>query len=91
MNLHELLGYLAGTLTTIAVVPQIRKAWRTRAVDDISVFMVVILICGLSLWTAYGVLTQAWPIVVTNGVAVLLNCLLLALVFHEKRATRHKR
>jgi len=82
---QELLGYVAGALTTFAVVPQIRKAWKTRAVDDISIFTVVILICGLSLWTAYGFVHQTWPIVVTNGIAVLLNGFLLFLVFYEKR------
>jgi MtN3 and saliva related transmembrane protein len=85
MNGTELLGYLAGVLTTFAVVPQIRKAWKTRCADDISVFTVVMLICGLSLWTAYGVVTQAWPIIVTNGIAVLLQLFLLRIVFYDRR------
>jgi MtN3 and saliva related transmembrane protein len=85
MQWEELMGYAAGALTTFAVVPQISKAWKTRAVDDISLVTVVTLICGLSLWTAYGVVHQTWPIVVTNGIAVLLNGLLLFLVFYEKR------
>ena len=88
MDYQELLGYTAGTLTTLAVVPQIRKAWRTRCADDISVVTVVTLIVGLSMWTAYGVLTRTWPVVVTNGIGVLLNCLLLVVVFYERRSTR---
>ena len=85
MEMYELIGYCAGALTTFAVVPQIRKAVKTREANDISVIMVVTLICGLSLWTLYGVLTGAWPIVVTNGLAVVLNCFLLGVVFYDRR------
>lgn len=88
MESSEWLGYCAGILTTFAVVPQIRKAWTTRSVDDISVFTVCMLIFGLSLWTAYGVVTHHWPIVVTNGIGTLLQVSLLGLVFHERRGRR---
>ena len=90
MEWQELLGYAAGTLTTFAVVPQIRKAWKTRAVNDISVFTVVTLICGVSLWTVYGIVHTSWPIIITNGIAVLLNSFLLFLVFYEKRSAEER-
>lgn len=86
MDWQEAIGYLAGILTTIAVVPQISKAWKTKQVDDISLIMVGILICGLSLWTLYGVFSQAWPIIVTNGLSLLLNVFLFSLVVYEKRS-----
>ena len=85
MQWQELIGYLAGIFTTIAVVPQISKAWKTKKVDDISLIMVGILICGLALWTVYGIVNNQWPIIVTNGISCLLNCFLCGLVFHEKK------
>lgn len=88
MDWHELTGYAAGIFTTIAVIPQISKAWKTKKVDDISLFMVGILICGLALWTLYGALSKAWPIIVTNGISLLLNCFLFCLVVYEKKHTR---
>lgn len=90
MQWQELLGYVAGAMTTFAVVPQIRKAWRTKAVGDISVPTIVTLVCGVSLWTVYGVVHASWPIIVTNGIAVILDCFLLFLVFYEKRTQRHE-
>lgn len=84
MDWHELTGYAAGIFTTIAVIPQISKAWKTKKVDDISLIMVGILICGLGLWTLYGFLNKAWPIIVTNGISFLLNCFLFCLVVYEK-------
>ena len=88
MDMHELLGYAAGVLTTFAVVPQISKAWKTRCADDISVFTVLMLIGGLSLWTTYGALTGAWPIVVTNGIGVALQVSLLCIVFYDRKLKR---
>jgi MtN3 and saliva related transmembrane protein len=85
MDWQELTGYLAGICTTVAVVPQILKAWKTRHTGDISLIMVGILICGLALWTLYGFLNHAWPIVVTNGLSTLLNIFLFVLVIYEKR------
>ncbi|MEY4640736.1 MAG: hypothetical protein RLZZ227_730 [Pseudomonadota bacterium] len=84
MPWDDLAGYVAGIFTTFAVVPQISKAWKTRHVDDISLLMVAVLVCGLALWVAYGVLTQSWPVVITNAISLLLNLFLLGLVFHEK-------
>jgi MtN3 and saliva related transmembrane protein len=85
MDWQEWIGYLAGTFTTIAVIPQISKAWKTKQVDDISLIMVGILICGLGLWTVYGLVNHAWPIIVTNGLSMLLNVFLFVLVIYEKR------
>ncbi len=85
MEWQELTGYAAGIFTTIAVVPQISKAWKTKKVDDISLIMLGILICGLALWTIYGVANTAWPIIITNGISLLLNCFLCGLVFYEKK------
>lgn len=35
----DIVGALAGTLTTIAFLPQVIKIWRSRSTEDISLFM----------------------------------------------------
>ena len=47
---EEILGLVAGICTTIAVIPQIKKAWKTKKVDDVSPGMFMILLLGVSLW-----------------------------------------
>lgn len=91
MQWQDIIGYVAGVLTTTAVVPQIVKAWRTRQVDDISIYMVITLISGVGMWTAYGFIVGAWPIIVTNGTSVLLNSFLLGLVLQERGKKRSNR
>ncbi|MDT0293025.1 SemiSWEET family sugar transporter [Mesonia ostreae] len=49
MNTTEIIGMLAGIFTTIAVIPQIYKAIKTKKVDDISPFFFSILLVGVGL------------------------------------------
>ena len=37
MNPVTLLGFVAGTLTTLAFLPQVIKTWRTKSSNDLSV------------------------------------------------------
>jgi MtN3 and saliva related transmembrane protein len=73
----EILGFVAGCLTTASTVPQLLKTWKKKDASDISVGMFLVLIAGVSLWAVYGVLKSDYPIIVTNAAAVLLNALML--------------
>ena len=84
MDLTSILGLVAGICTTAAVVPQLLKAWKTKEVDDVSPGMFFVLITGLALWVVYGVIKNDFPIIATNGVAFLLNSLMLFLLFRYK-------
>ena len=77
MDLTDVLGFVAGTLTTAAFVPQVVKAWRTRSTSDISLSMFVLFNIGLVLWLAYGVIIGAWPIVLANVVTLALALTIL--------------
>jgi MtN3 and saliva related transmembrane protein len=66
------LGLLAGTLTTIAFVPQVVKTWRTRSTHDISLGMFAILVAGMLAWLVYGAIIGDLPLVLANGVTLLL-------------------
>ena len=84
MDWTSILGLVAGICTTAAVVPQLLKAWKTKEVDDVSPGMFFVLITGLALWVVYGVIKIDFPIIATNGVAFLLNSLMLFLLFRYK-------
>lgn len=64
----ELLGIIAGCLTTTAFVPQVWRAWRTRSVEDVSLGMFVLFTLGVALWTVYGVLTRSLAVTLANVV-----------------------
>lgn len=81
----NVIGALAGVLTTIAIIPQIVKALKTKQVDDISPLFLSILIIGLGLWVLYGLLIVDIPIILTNGVSFILNSIMLILYYSTKK------
>ena len=84
MDWTNILGLVAGICTTAAVVPQLLKAWKTKEVEDVSPGMFFVLITGLALWVVYGVIKKVFPIIATNGTALLLNGLMLFLIFRYR-------
>ena len=80
----EILGTIAGICTTIAILPQIYKALKTKKTADISPVMLSILIFGLGLWCVYGIIKNDIPLIIFNGLGVLFNTTLLFLYFKYK-------
>ena len=68
----NIVGFIAATFTTFAFVPQVIKVWRTRSTADISLGMYSLFTLGVMLWLAYGILLDAWPIILANIVTLLL-------------------
>lgn len=87
--MEEITGIFAGVFTTIAAVPQIYRAWKTKKVDDVSPKMFFILILGVLLWTAYGVMKQDAPIIITNGISTLLNITMFILIFKYRNQDKN--
>jgi MtN3 and saliva related transmembrane protein len=79
MDLTTLIGLAAGTCTTLAFLPQALKCWRTRSTRDISLSMFLVLVAGVALWLAYGLILGDVPLVAANGVTLLLAGSILVL------------
>jgi len=75
----DALGLAAGTLTTLAFVPQIARILRMRHADDLSWWAFGALAVGSGLWLAYGVALGSMPIVAANAVTIALLAGILAL------------
>ena len=85
MELVEIIGIAAGVLTTVAVLPQIIKAVKTKKVADVSPFMFFILCLGVGLWTVYGGMKSDWPIILTNGISFILNGIMLYIILTQEK------
>ena len=75
----DLIGAVAGTLSTIAFVPQVWRIWKTRSAHDLSLSMYLIFTSGVALWFVYGQVLGALPIIVCNGLTLLLAGTVLAM------------
>ena len=79
MDATETLGFLAAVLTTFAFLPQAVKTWRTRSARDFSLPTLLMLVAGVAMWTAYGVLRAAPAVWFGNGVTLVLSTLILTI------------
>ena len=79
MDITDLLGYIAGTLTTAALVPQVWRTFRTRDVSGISLRMYCIFTLGVAIWLAYGIVLGETPMILANSVSLVLACAVLAM------------
>ena len=84
MMAPDILGMIAGTLTTIAFVPQVVKTWRSKSTQDISYGMFILFSLGLVLWLVYGMLIDSLPIILSNIVTLALALVILGLKFRYK-------
>ena len=86
MNITEWVGYVAAGLTTASFVPQAWLTFKTRDVSGISLGMYSAFTLGIALWLAYGLLIEAWPVVIANVITLALaaSILLMRLRFGRK-------
>lgn len=73
----EIIGYVAGSLTTLAFVPQVLQIYRTKSVKDVSLAMFLIFTLGVALWLGYGIMTHSLPVVAANAVTLILSFVIL--------------
>jgi MtN3 and saliva related transmembrane protein len=73
------IGISATFFSLWSTVPQIRKSLKTKETDDVSKWLIISLIVGLSLWVIYGIVKGDIIIAVANAIGVTLNLILLFL------------
>jgi MtN3 and saliva related transmembrane protein len=77
--LIDLVGSLAGMLTTVSFVPQAYQTLKTRETHAISLPMYIIFTSGVFCWLLYGLALNAWPIVAANVVTFILSASILVM------------
>lgn len=80
-----IVGIMATFLTLWSTVPQIKKTMKTKEADDVSKWLIISLIAGLSLWTLYGFLKGDFVIMTANPIGTSLNVYLLILKWKYTR------
>jgi MtN3 and saliva related transmembrane protein len=79
------IGILATVFAVSSTVPQIIKGMKTKKMDDVSVWLIMALIAGLSLWVTYGIAKGDIVIAGGNSIGVALNVILLLLKMKYSR------
>ena len=84
--LIALIGIFATLFAVSSTVPQIIKGIKTKKMDDVSLWLIMVLIVGLSLWVIYGIAMNDIVIAGGNSVGVSLNVIFLFLKIKYSRS-----
>lgn len=84
MNFVTILGLSAGTITTIAFLPQVIKVWKSKSAKDVSFVMLITFCIGVFLWLVYGILRQDVAVIAANLVTLILNIIIVWLKIKYK-------
>lgn len=79
------LGLLAGTMTTLAYLPQLVKVWRSKSAEDLSWAMLIILCAGILMWLVYGAYMHDVPVIAANLLTLALTSVILVLKVRYRR------
>jgi len=79
MDLSDYIGFAAGFLTTVALIPQLQKIWKSKSATDVSLKMFIAFTIGIALWLAYGIIKQELPMMIWNSVSLALAATILGM------------
>ena len=88
----QAIGYLAALLSTCSFAPQAWKIIRSGDTKSISTGMYQLTVGAFALWLAFGILQHQWPLVVSNGICLVLSAFILAMKLlpaRKKAAAAH--
>jgi len=81
----NVVGTAAALCSITSFAPQMIKIWKERDASSVSLKTYSLTVICFVLWTAYGVLTTAWPIVVANAFALVMASGVLAMKWRFSR------
>lgn len=92
MTFEQLISILT-VITTIAVktigIPsQIRKIYRTKSVESISLLHFGLGFLAYVLWTIHGVYKMDWTIIIGQSIGIITSGALLGVIFYYRAKVR---
>tara|TARA_B100001250_G_C19510132_1_gene661284 strand:- start:336 stop:599 length:264 start_codon:yes stop_codon:yes gene_type:complete len=75
--IQKYIGFFAGFCTTVAFLPQAVKVWKTKSTKDISLYMFIIFTVGVLSWLIYGIAMSDSPLILANGITLILSIFIL--------------
>jgi MtN3 and saliva related transmembrane protein len=76
-KLIPIIGIVAACCTTLSFLPQAIKIIKTKNTEGISLSMYVLFVIGVVLWFFYGFFKMDIPIMLANGITLVLASVIL--------------
>jgi len=79
------IGILAGILILSGWVPQIVRGYKTKRLNDVSTYLMILIFAGAVLWLIYGIALDDVYIMGVNVAAMVLTMIVLSMKFKYER------
>jgi MtN3 and saliva related transmembrane protein len=77
MDTIAMIGLGAAALSTVSLLPQLARVWKTKSVKDISTGYCGVMFTSVALWLTYGILSADVPVIAANSVVVVQSAAIL--------------
>ncbi len=75
----NVVGTAAALCSIASFVPQAFKIWKERDASAVSLKTYALTVTCFSLWVAYGLMTEAWPVTFANACALVMAAVVLSM------------
>jgi uncharacterized protein with PQ loop repeat len=78
----DYIGLIAGLIFSTSSITQAIKIIKMKGGESISVMTYAMMIAGMSLWTVYAVMHEAWMFVFWNSLAIVMQLVVIGLTIY---------
>ena len=82
------IGIVAGILILSGWVPQIVRGHKTKRLNDVSAYLMILIFAGAALWLVYGIALDDVYIMGVNIAAMVLTMIVLSMKLKYEKATQ---
>jgi len=83
-----IIGIVAGILILSGWVPQIVRGYKTKRLNDVSSYLMILIFAGAALWLVYGIALDDVYIMGVNVAAMILTMIVLSMKLKYEKAAR---
>ena len=83
-----IIGIVAGILILSGWVPQIVRGYKTKRLNDVSSYLMILIFAGAALWLVYGIALDDVYIMGVNIAAMVLTMIVLSMKLKYEKAAR---
>jgi len=77
----EICGWISSIGFILCFIPQIVRTWRLKSVDDISMWVYILLFIAYGFSTIYGVNLNEWPLICKDLIGLSLSWLMIVMFY----------
>ena len=85
MDITQITGIAASVGTGLYLLPQLIKLYKEKKAEQLSIWMMAVLLGGLILWILYGIQKKDTIIIISNAVSLALNIGIISLTIRYSR------